>query len=341
MNTSRVPSGVPTGGQFAASVRGEAQIEPLTASTLPEGGLDEYWPTDAEAELMVAVIEARETDETLEHTVARIETALRASGVDEADLPSTDRLMTMVSAAVGPDVPRDTPAVAAAPQSPIDAYTDARAKVDHDWNLLTENIEILPGFDERAERYIAVAEHFEATAIAAASATPVEDVPGPGQTVLNAHTGTVYAAADYTSRARLNAGYAPFRTEEIAFGGDALAARAFDTRDFTTADGIPMRARIIRRGESYGRSGGLVADRDMVAFFDARYPDHPPFIGSELAEARERNGQHITHYNLDTLTDNDGHGGLDLYAGEPDWKIDAATYRDVRAWMAKRSRSGA
>ncbi|GAB2733374.1 hypothetical protein [Nocardioides pakistanensis] len=286
MTDTRVPAGVPTGGQFAALGRNEAEVtlDAASAATDPCWGCGRgpHGPQDAYPDLHVY----RPRSEVL---------------------AAMDR----------------------------DDYADARAAVENDWHLETRNVEMLPPF-EREARYAEVAAHFEATARRAASEIPAHEVPRPGESLLNRHTGVLYAAADYATQARLNAGHGPFRVEQIEAGGDALTQKILDTRDFTAANGIPFRARIVRRGQQWGRDGSLVAQDDLVMFFDARYPDMAPMIGNP-DEDGERNGQHVSNYHARTLREHPGGAGIDLHGGEPSWKIDGRTFGEVLAWIERRT----
>lgn len=81
--------------------------------------------------------------------------------------------------------------------------------------------------------------------------------------------------------------------------------------DFIAGNGVPMRVRIIYKGDAYGRDGCIVAESDMplVEFYDRRY-DHT------------EHGQFISRYYLKSLLDR-GYGGLLLDGGVPAWQVSA------------------
>lgn len=88
----------------------------------------------------------------------------------------------------------------------------------------------------------------------------------------------------------------------------------------TPEGGVPFLVRVIREGDRYGMSMGLVYGEPMpaVEFYDTRYM-HGVF------------GQFVSRYYADTILAGDS--GLDLEASVPDWKIDADSMRYVRAWV--------
>lgn len=74
----------------------------------------------------------------------------------------------------------------------------------------------------------------------------------------------------------------------------------------------PMRVILERRESS----------RDLISFYDLRY-----------CQKFGPDGQSIARYYLETLLkDINNTRGLDLYASEPSWKIDAVTYKLVLNW---------
>lgn len=92
----------------------------------------------------------------------------------------------------------------------------------------------------------------------------------------------------------------------------------------TSMTGVRFNVRILRAGDAYGVTGMLTADREMVEFYDTRYP-HTQY------------GQFVSRYYVSTILGRDtygnGKGGLDLMGYEPAWKIDAAAMYVVRLWL--------
>lgn len=70
--------------------------------------------------------------------------------------------------------------------------------------------------------------------------------------------------------------------------------------------------------------------RTIVTFYDRRH--------AGAGAAFTPDGQRVATYYTETLLGLDergsGSGGLDLYGGEPSWKVDAETMRLVRSWLA-------
>ena len=82
---------------------------------------------------------------------------------------------------------------------------------------------------------------------------------------------------------------------------------------FTSTLGIPWVVKLVPAGRMYGFEDGrpcLVAERDLVEFYDGRY-DHTHI------------GQFVSHYYAETLANRieRGYDGLNLHGGEPDWQI--------------------
>jgi hypothetical protein len=83
--------------------------------------------------------------------------------------------------------------------------------------------------------------------------------------------------------------------------------------------GVLMRAVLLPEGSEYGRTGALIAESDMVEFYDSRFPhcDH---------------GLFISRYYLHTLQAKPAGQGITLDGGVTDWQIDGATADYVTAW---------
>lgn len=225
---------------------------------------------------------------------------------------------------------------------PVEAYGAARESVERDYAALTEGLEDVADVSTREQRYLAVAAHFEAQTHLAAQAFEPHEIPNPGVTVLSGKFGDLAGAAGCAARARIAADRAyggGSITDAEQTAADALVAKALDTRDVTTATGIPFRVRLVRPGQSWGRDATLVAAHDTVMVFDARYPHHPPMIGSahEDRATTERNGQFVSSYYASTLREH-GHGaGLNLDTSSRDWRIDGETFKEVAGWLDRRA----
>lgn len=221
---------------------------------------------------------------------------------------------------------------------PAAEYADAWGQVERDYVLLIEGIDRLNP-DVRAERFESVATHFEHQAHLAAQDYEAHELPKPGDTVLSAKFGRLAGAASCASRARIASRGGTQQLDAEQAGADAIVGKALDTRDVVASNGVPFRARLVRRGQQWGMSGALTAEEDMVFFFDARCPHFPPMIGSEHEnrDQTERNGQHISHYFASTLRAHPHGAGLNLDAGIPDWRIDAKTFSEVSGWLDRRA----
>jgi hypothetical protein len=86
--------------------------------------------------------------------------------------------------------------------------------------------------------------------------------------------------------------------------------------------GIKFNVRIVQQGDNYGLNNCLTHEgkSPLVEFYDTRYP-HTEF------------GQFISRYNIETLLAIEPNGGLNLYGGVPDWKIDAQTMNKITSWL--------
>jgi hypothetical protein len=92
--------------------------------------------------------------------------------------------------------------------------------------------------------------------------------------------------------------------------------------------GFPVTVKIVRQGETFGQKGCLVHDRDepLVEFYDARYAGKEGF---------DPEGQFISRYYVGTILERP-HTGLDLYGGEPQWKVCADDMELVKLWLRQR-----
>jgi hypothetical protein len=104
----------------------------------------------------------------------------------------------------------------------------------------------------------------------------------------------------------------------------------------TAANGVPFACVIVRQGDRYGLDFCLVNEGEtLVEFWDLRYGHGPIHEGAEIV------GQFVARYLVPTLLDTDTwstgrvgeRAGLDLYGGEPSWKIDQATAAAFVAWI--------
>lgn len=218
-----------------------------------------------------------------------------------------------------------------------DAYSETHGAVYDGYKELADRAR-QQSPNKREDTFAALNATYVAAAIAESSRAPIGEVPAYRETAVNYSTGKVYGSATAAADARVAARGGTTLLDERQFVADRIADRAFDTRAFTTSNGVPMRARIVRKGEFYGRTGEKVTEHDTIFFFDSRY-DHAPMIGSPYEDERERNGQFITSYHVDTILEHGRHGqhglALDSHA---DWQIDSDAYRDVHAWLSKRAR---
>ena len=88
----------------------------------------------------------------------------------------------------------------------------------------------------------------------------------------------------------------------------------------------PVIARIVLKGDRYGRDGCLVhqLDQPMLEFYDERYK-HNDWIG-------EFNGQFVSRYYLATLIESRHRYGLILDGGITEWQVKADVLHEVLTW---------
>lgn len=96
--------------------------------------------------------------------------------------------------------------------------------------------------------------------------------------------------------------------------------------DIRGIKGTPMRAMLVQAGERRPNHPTIVAEKDLIEFYDLRHMHTP-------------DGQFIAEYFAETYMGRDKWGsrpdsgaGLDLMGYEPDWKIGADTRRIVGEW---------
>ncbi len=90
------------------------------------------------------------------------------------------------------------------------------------------------------------------------------------------------------------------------------------TFEFTGASGVPFCARMVKKGQGYGRWDGEkwamthAGERPMVEFYDRRHSHSP-------------NGQFVSRYYLETVEEAESRGsGLLLDTGSSDWHLSGA-----------------
>lgn len=107
-----------------------------------------------------------------------------------------------------------------------------------------------------------------------------------------------------------------------------------ETVSVTSTTGVRFNVVVLETGDHYGlddcltvgegNSLRLEGEGPFVEFYDARFAFTPQ-------------GQFVSRYGVSTILGTDGYGtgtgGLNLDAGIPDWKIDAAAMDVVRAWL--------
>lgn len=82
---------------------------------------------------------------------------------------------------------------------------------------------------------------------------------------------------------------------------------------FTAQNGITFGVLLVPASGEY-----LLADRDLVEFYDTRY-------------SYGQYGQFISRYDADQIKS--GRAGLYLHGGVLEWQIDADTMRQIREWL--------
>lgn len=100
-----------------------------------------------------------------------------------------------------------------------------------------------------------------------------------------------------------------------------------ETLTITNDKGRKFRVQIVKKGDKWGLNKCLTHDEDdpLIEFYDLTYPET---FGAE--------GQFVSNYSLSTLREHARGVGLDMYGGEPAWKIDGATFQKVMDWLPKR-----
>lgn len=95
-----------------------------------------------------------------------------------------------------------------------------------------------------------------------------------------------------------------------------------ETFKVTNDRGIPFVVRVVRKADRYGLDNCLIHNEDepLVEVYDARY-------------AFTQYGQFVSRYYMNTILEGNRNYGIDLYGGEPAWKIDAKNWNKVRVWL--------
>jgi hypothetical protein len=91
---------------------------------------------------------------------------------------------------------------------------------------------------------------------------------------------------------------------------------------FINGQGVPMVARLVKPGDSYGAAFGLSADYEMVEFYDQRY-------------RHTMLGQFVTRYAVPTMLEH--HGALCLDGGTPEWSITAENFESAMVGLGLRA----
>lgn len=82
--------------------------------------------------------------------------------------------------------------------------------------------------------------------------------------------------------------------------------------------------RLVQIGEKYGNGAVNNYKEPIVEFTDKRYTGSYSGIGY---------GQPVSSYMVSTLVERNPSYGLDLYGGEPEWKVDVAQMKQVMIWL--------
>lgn len=91
----------------------------------------------------------------------------------------------------------------------------------------------------------------------------------------------------------------------------------------TNAAGRSFNIVLVCKGDRYGLNDKLVHNQNepMIEFWDATYENDSRFTKGR--------GQFVARYDLETLSRRTPMYGLDLYGGEPAWKITGANVDDA------------
>lgn len=90
------------------------------------------------------------------------------------------------------------------------------------------------------------------------------------------------------------------------------------------ANGSEFAVVLVRKGERYGRTGSLVARRDIVEFYDRKFAGDPRF---------DVHGQKCGEYFAETLLKRSPGVALAIDLGIPAWTIDGAAMDCVVATL--------
>jgi hypothetical protein len=105
--------------------------------------------------------------------------------------------------------------------------------------------------------------------------------------------------------------------------------RTFDFN--STRDGRPWRVKLLLPGDAFGRENCLTVDRPFVEFWDRTHAGKPhsnPTDGNWPSD-----GQFVTRYCLETMLEHSAEHGIDLVGYAPAWKISAADFGKLAAWL--------
>ena len=178
-------------------------------------------------------------------------------------------------------------------------------------------------------------------AFAHAAVAPLDEVPPYRETPINGASGTVLGHARAAVNARMRA-FPPLRhsfavTEAAE---DSLASRAWDVRQFTSSDGTLMRARIVRRGETWGENNEHVATEDQVMFFDTERENAPVIGVSEDFETAERHGTLVFAMPVSHLRENETTivtEGLEPWVDDDGYRVEVDQARELQSWLIRRT----
>jgi hypothetical protein len=87
----------------------------------------------------------------------------------------------------------------------------------------------------------------------------------------------------------------------------------------TGTTGVSFKAVMVRKGERYGRTGALTCERDMIEFYDTRYP-------------HTVHGQFVARYYVESLREHGLEHGLALDPACADWRIGGDALASVNLW---------
>lgn len=153
------------------------------------------------------------------------------------------------------------------------------------------------------------------------TATPGTDAPDPALNtdMTISHDPTQAREAARHTDGRFGEQHLP-EPDGLTLGDSAVSDRTTVPEPMVVVSrDTPFRVVYVPRGSSYGATGALIADADLVEFYDARH-DHTV------------HGQFVSRYHVATIREH-GRQGLDLDTGVKAWRVNKHAMGQVVDWL--------